>query len=117
MYYSKIKFLKSLYLLTKSLSEHFNMANSKSAEKRIRINERNRKENRFYKNSAKTKIKTFFATLETYKLSKTVENKEKLQNLLSSVNSLLDKATKKNIFHTNLVARKKSKLAAYLKSI
>ena len=93
------------------------MANSKSAQKRIKITERNRLENRFYKSSIKTKLKFFFTTLKTYKSTKTPENKKKLQDLLSSIYSLLDKATKKKIFHKNLTARKKSKLAAYLKSV
>ena len=35
------------------------MANSKSAEKRIEINQRNRLRNRFYKSSVKNLIKNF----------------------------------------------------------
>jgi small subunit ribosomal protein S20 len=35
------------------------MANSKSAEKRIEINKRNRLRNRFYKSSVRTLIKLF----------------------------------------------------------
>jgi small subunit ribosomal protein S20 len=46
------------------------MANNKSAEKRIEINERNRLRNRFYKSSVRTLIKFFFKDLETYKISK-----------------------------------------------
>lgn len=92
------------------------MANSKSAQKRIRISERNRLENRFYKSSIKTKLKFYFTTLKTYKLTKVPSTKTKLKNILSSIYSLLDKAGKKKIFHKNLIARKKSKLAAYLKS-
>ena len=41
---------------------------------------------------------------------------EKLQKLLSSVYSLIDKGTKKNVFHKNAAARKKAKLASYLKT-
>ena len=91
------------------------MANSKSAEKRIEINERNRLRNRFYKSSVRTLIKVFFKNLETYKISKSPEDKEKLKKNLSSVYSLIDKGTKKKIFHKNAAARKKTKLAAYLK--
>jgi small subunit ribosomal protein S20 len=36
------------------------MANNKSAKKRIKINERNRLRNRFYKSSVRTLIKVFF---------------------------------------------------------
>ena len=92
------------------------MANSKSAEKRIEINKRNRLRNRFYKSSVRTLIKVFFKDLETYKISKNPEDKEKLTKNLSSVYSLIDKGTKKNIFHKNAAARKKAKLAAYLKA-
>jgi len=91
------------------------MANSKSAEKRVEINERNRLRNRFYKSSVRTLIKGFFKNLEVYKTSKNPEDKEKLQKILSSVYSLIDKGTKKNIFHKNAAARKKAKLASYFK--
>ncbi len=93
------------------------MANNKSAEKRIETNKRNRLRNRFYKSSVRTLIKVFFKDLEIYKISKNPEDKEKLKDILSSVYSLLDKATKKNIFHKNAAARKKAKLAAYLKAV
>jgi len=92
------------------------MANNKSAEKRIQVNERNRLINRFYKSSVKTLIKTFFKNLEVYKTSKNPEDKLKAVQNLSSVYSLIDKGTKKNVFHKNSASRKKSKLAAYLKS-
>lgn len=92
------------------------MANNKSAEKRIKINERNRLRNRFYKSSVRTLMKVFFRDLEAYKTSKNPQEKEKLQKILSSVYSLIDKGTKKNIFHKNAAARKKAKLAAYLKA-
>lgn len=92
------------------------MTNHKSAEKRVRINERNRLENRFYKSSVRTLIKIFFKELEAYKISKNTEGKEKLQKVLSSVYSFIDKGTKKNVFPKNTAARKKAKLASYLKS-
>lgn len=93
------------------------MANNKSSEKRIETNKRNRLRNRFYKSSVRTLIKVFFKDLEIYKSSKNPEDKEKLKDILSSVYSLIDKATKKNIFHKNAAARKKAKLAAYLKAV
>lgn len=91
------------------------MANNKSAKKRIGINERNRLKNRYYKSSVRTLIKLFFQNLEAYKTSQNPEEKEKLKKILGSIYSLIDKGTKKNIFHKNAAARKKSKLAAYLK--
>ena len=92
------------------------MANNKSAKKRIEITKRNRLRNRYYKSSVKTLIKVFFQDLEGYKTSQNPEEKEKLKKVLSSIYSLMDKGTKKNIFHKNAAARKKSKLAASLKT-
>nr|UXN44999.1 ribosomal protein S20 [Haslea karadagensis] len=92
------------------------MANNKSAEKRIDIAKRNRLKNRYYKSSVRTLIKVFFQTLETYKISKNPEDREKLQKTLNSVYSMIDKGTKKNVYHRNTAARKKSQLAAYLKA-
>ena len=91
------------------------MANNKSAKKRIEITKRNRLRNRIYKSSVKTLIKRFLIHLEDYKVSKNIEDKENLKKTLSSIYSLIDKATKKNIFHKNKAARKKSQLAAQLK--
>ena len=93
------------------------MANSKSATKRVEINERNRLRNRFYKSSVRTLIKVFFKNLEAYKISKNPEEKEEIRMILNSIYSLMDKGTKKNIFHKNAAARKKAKLAAYLKAV
>jgi small subunit ribosomal protein S20 len=93
------------------------MANNKSAKKRIEINKRNRLRNRYYKTSARTLIKLFFKDLEFYKISQDPKEKEKLKKILSSIYSILDKGTKKNIFHKNTAARKKAKLAAYLKTV
>ena len=93
------------------------MANNKSAKKRILIAKRNRLENRFYKTSTRTLIKLFFQSVETYKVDPTSENKEKVQNLLNSIYSLIDKGCKKNVFHKNTAARKKSKLALCFKEV
>ena len=92
------------------------MANNKSAKKRIETNKRNRLRNKYYKTSVKTLIKFFFTNLEIYKDSKNLEDQKKVQEILNSVYSLIDKGTKKNIFHKNMAARKKAKLSAYLKA-
>nr|ULD16150.1 ribosomal protein S20 [Cylindrotheca closterium] len=91
------------------------MANTKSAKKRIDINKRNRLRNKYYKTSVRTLIKLFFKNLEVYKISKNLEDKNKVQEILNAIYSMMDKGTKKNIFHKNTTARKKSKLAYYLK--
>lgn len=86
------------------------MANNKSAEKRIKINKRNRFRNRFYKSSVRTLSKLFFKNLH-------ILTNEELQELLNSIYSLIDKATKKHVFHKNTAARKKAKLSASLKNV
>lgn len=91
------------------------MANNKSAEKRILTNERNRLQNRFYKSSVRTITKKFLKDLEVYKDSKNPDQKEKLIRILGAVYCLIDKGTKRNVFHRNTAARKKAQLAAYLK--
>jgi small subunit ribosomal protein S20 len=92
------------------------MANNKSAKKRILITERNRLRNRFYKSSVRTLTKNFFKDLEVYKTSKDPEDKKKLEEILSSIYSLIDKATKKRVFHKNTASKKKARLAAKLKA-
>jgi|TARA_B110000967_G_scaffold209372_1_gene265269 small subunit ribosomal protein S20 len=93
------------------------MANNKSAKKRILINERNRLQNRFYKTSVRTLTKIYSKSLSEYKTSPTLENKEKVQNILNSTYSLIDKGCKKDVFHRNTAARKKSKMTLQFKKI
>ena len=88
------------------------MANNKSARKRIGITERNRLRNRYYKTSVRTLTKLFFKNLEQNE--QTSESKEKLQTILNSIYSFLDKGTKKNVFHKNTAARQKARLARSL---
>ena len=92
------------------------MANNKSAKKRIQTNKRNRLQNSYYRTSVRNLIKLFFKDLQLHKSSQDSKEKEKLRKILSSIYSLLDKGTKKNVFHKNAAARKKSKLAASLKA-
>lgn len=91
------------------------MANNKSAKKRIDIAKRNRLQNKFYKSSVRTLIKIFLKDLEIYKSDEKTIEKNTLNKQLGSIYSLLDKGTKKNVFHRNTSARKKSQLANYLK--
>jgi len=93
------------------------MANNKSAKKRILTNERNRLKNRLYKSSVKTLTKSFFKYLEVYKSSKSLEDNQKVKKTLNSIYSLIDKGTKRNVFHKNTAARKKAQLAGYLKVV
>ena len=91
------------------------MANTKSAKKRIITTERNRLQNCFYKSTVRTLTKLFINNVEIYKKSPTDENKKKVQTLLNSVYSLIDKGCKKNVFHKNTAARKKSQLSLSFK--
>lgn len=93
------------------------MANNQSAIKRIGINKRNRLQNRLYKSSVRTITKMFLKRIENYNISKNPEDKYQAQVLLSTLYSLIDKASKKNVFHKNNAARKKSQLALKLKTI
>lgn len=92
------------------------MANNKSAKKRILISKRNNLQNRFYKSSVRTLTKKFLKDLDTYKVTQSNSDKEKLQIVLNSIYSLIDKGSKKNVYHKNTAARKKAKLAALLKT-
>lgn len=91
------------------------MANNKSAKKRILIAKRNNLQNRFYKSSVKTLTKRFLKDLKIYKNLQSDTNKENVQILLNSIYSLIDKGSKKNVYHKNTAARKKAKLAALMK--
>lgn len=80
------------------------MANHKSAEKRIRANERKRVANRYQLVTARNLVK---------KLRKTT-NKSEAESLYKVVSSSLDKLAKKTIIHKNNAANKKSKLAKFV---
>jgi small subunit ribosomal protein S20 len=71
------------------------MANNKSAKKRILISKRNNLQNRFYKSSVRTLTKKFLTDLETFKISQSTTDKEKVQIGLNSIYSLIDKGSKK----------------------
>lgn len=78
------------------------MANIKSAQKRILIAEANRQRNVAWKSSIKTAVKK---ALEAAKTSD-----ESVNEKLSTVYKLYDKAVSKGILHKNTAARKKSRL-------
>lgn len=77
------------------------MANTKSAKKRIRSNERKRQRNQMYRSRVKTMIKK--AELSIY--SGTPD-----EALVREALSTLDKAAVKGIIHKNNAARRKSRL-------
>lgn len=87
------------------------MANTKSAKKRIEINERNRLRNKAYKSTVKTIYKKCRVAIEN--LDGT--NKPNVENLIAFCNSKIDKAVQKGVLHSNAGASKKARLAKYFK--
>jgi len=79
------------------------MANHKSAEKRIRQNEKRRAINRGNRSRMRTEIKRLRTALN-------LGDAEGAQKLLSDVTSVIDKAIQKGVLHRNAAARYKSRL-------
>ena len=78
------------------------MPNHKSAEKRMRQNEKRRLVNRNNRGRLRTGIKKLRAALEG--------DAGTLQTLLPETISLIDKAVQKGVLHRNAAARHKSRL-------
>jgi small subunit ribosomal protein S20 len=83
------------------------MASHKSAEKRIRANEKKRVRNRYQNKTARTQIKKLLNTTK----------KDEAQALLKEVTSMIDKLAKKNIIHWKKAANQKSQLAKKVASL
>lgn len=81
------------------------MANSKSAEKRIRVGERRRLSNRPYRSAARTLVKRA-------ELAIGAGDKEAAQVAVGKAISMLDRTAGKGIVHPNNAARRKSRLMA-----
>ncbi len=81
------------------------MPNIKSAKKRVRIAEENRKRNK----GLKTRIKNI-----TRKLKEEKDPKKK-EELIKVAYSAVDKAVKNKVIHKNTAARKKAQFARLLK--
>lgn len=87
------------------------MANSKSAKKRIEINERNRLRNKAYKSTIKTIYKKCLIAIENMNSNEKV----KVEDLISLSYSKIDKAVQKGVLHSNTGASKKASLAKSFK--
>ncbi len=81
------------------------MANSKSARKRIRTNERNRVINRPYRSASRTLVKK--AELAIADGDQAVASEA-----VGKAVAMLDRAQSKNVLHKNNAARRKSRLMA-----
>jgi len=79
------------------------MPNHKSAEKRVRQNEKRRAINRGHRTKVRTYIKKVRTLLEA-------GNKQELDQLLPEAISVIDKSVQKGVMHANAAARYKSRL-------
>jgi len=79
------------------------MANTKSAIKRNRTNERNRQRNVAVKSRMKTSMQKVFQAIES-------KNAEQIAQGLREALSDIDRAASKGVIHRNSAARKKSML-------
>ncbi len=83
------------------------MANSASARKRIKQNERDRGRNRARKSALKTETKKFLDAVDSGETQVAID-------ALSTVQKTLDQVAAKGTLHKNTVARRKSRLAKRL---
>ena len=79
------------------------MPNHKSAEKRVRQNEKRRVINRSHRSKVRTYIKRLREALDSNK-------GEDVQTVLPEVISVIDKSVQKGVMHKNAAARYKSRL-------
>lgn len=83
------------------------MANSASARKRIKQNERNRVRNRARKSAVKTETRKFLNAVQEGEV-------QVAKDAFATVQKTLDQVGAKGTFHKNTVARRKSRLAKRL---
>jgi small subunit ribosomal protein S20 len=81
------------------------LANSKSAEKRIRVGERRRVSNRPYRSAARTLVKRAELAIQS-------GDQDAAKEAVGKAVSMLDRAAGKLIVHPNNAARRKSRLMA-----
>ncbi len=86
------------------------MPNHKSAEKRVRQNEKRRTVNRSNRSNLRTQIKKLRAAFAA-------SDKNQSQELLTPTISAIDKAVNKGVLHKNTAARYKSRLSAHVSKL
>ena len=86
------------------------MANHKSAEKRVRQNEKRNLINRSNRSKLRTQIKSLRNAL-------THTDKAQSTELLNPTVSLIDKAVNKGLIHKNTAARHKSRLTRHVANL
>jgi small subunit ribosomal protein S20 len=86
------------------------MPNHKSAEKRVRQNEKRRNINRSNRSRVRTQIKKLRSALSG-------KDKNLSQELLNPTISVIDKAVNKGLLHKNTAARYKSRLTGHVNEL
>jgi small subunit ribosomal protein S20 len=81
------------------------LANSKSAEKRIRVSEQKRQRNRPYRSAARTYVKKAEIAIRA-------GDAEVAATAVGDAISMLDRVAGKGVIHPNNAARRKSRLMA-----
>ena len=79
------------------------MANIKSAKKRILVSEKKAERNKAIRSSVKTAVKKVYVAIEA-------KDVEAAKAALLNATSVIDKATKKGVYHKNYASRKISRL-------
>ena len=83
------------------------MANHKSAQKRVRSDEKKRDRNRYQHKTTRNAIRNLRAS----------EDVKEATEMLPKVSSMLDKLAKNNVIHKNKAANLKSSLAAHISKL
>ncbi|MBM71320.1 MAG: 30S ribosomal protein S20 [Crocinitomicaceae bacterium] len=83
------------------------MANHKSAQKRVRSDEKKRDRNRYQHKTTRNAVRNLRAS----------EDVKEATEMLPKVSSMLDKLAKNNVIHKNKAANLKSSLAAHVSKL
>ncbi len=98
----RVRLTKRYYLYYKKM-EVLELANIKSAKKRILVSQKRADRNKAIRSKVKTAIKKVDAAIEA-------KNKAAASDALVKAVSEIDRATRKGIYHKNTAARKVSRL-------
>ena len=80
------------------------MANIKSAKKRILVTKTKEDRNKAIRSSVKTAVKKVYTAIDA-------NDAEAAKSALLNATSIIDKATRKGVYHKNYAARKVSRLS------
>lgn len=83
------------------------MANHKSAQKRVRSDEKKRDRNRYQHKTTRNAVRNLRASSDA----------KEATEMLPKVSSMLDKLAKNNVIHKNKAANLKSSLAAHVSKL